>query len=120
MTEIHLEWQEFVERYRRQEIKTWVDRNKGHALLKSQFGPSNWRVTLKLVTCLTLSIFPAAILLFFFVSWWIPVILIVLAFMFLRAIREEAAKAVIETSLTDPEFYSHAVLSGTMKVFTPS
>ncbi len=38
--------------------------------------------------------------------------------MFLRAIREEAARAVIKTSLTNPEFYSHAVLSGTMKVFT--
>jgi hypothetical protein len=85
--------------------------------MKSQLGPSNWRVTIKLMTWLSLLAFPAAIVLFFFVKWWIPVIMIVLAFMFIRGIREEAAKAVVETSLKSPEFYSHAVLSETMNVF---
>jgi hypothetical protein len=52
-----------------------------------------------------------------FFQWWIPLLIIVLAFMVIRAIREEGATAVIETSLENPEFYSHAILSGTMKVF---
>jgi hypothetical protein len=110
MTEIQLDWEEFVARHKTRDIRPWVDLNKGHALMKSLFGPSNWRVTIKLMTWLTLLAIPTAIVLFFFVKWWIPVIIIVLSFMFMRAIRQEAAKAVIETSLENPEFYSHAIL----------
>ncbi len=117
MTEVQINWEEFVTRHKTQNIKLWVDLNKGHALIKSPFGPSNWRVTIKLMTWLTLLAIPTAIVLFFFVRWWIPIIIIVLSFMFMRAIRQEAAKAVIETSLESPEFYSHAILSGTMKTY---
>lgn len=118
MTEIVIEWQEFAEKYKAQEIRPWVDINKGHALMKSPFGPSNWRVTIKLMTCLTLLSILTAIVLFFYIKWWIPVIIIVISLVFMRAIRQESAKAVIETSLENPEFYSHAILSGTMKIFT--
>lgn len=118
MTEIQINWEEFVARHKTQNIKPWVDLNKGHALMKSPFGPSNWRVTIKLMTWLTLLAIPTAIMLFFFVRWWIPIIIIVLSFMFMKAIRQEAAKAVIETSLENPEFYSHAILSGTMKIYS--
>lgn len=109
-SEIHIAWEEFVKRYRSQEIRARVDLNKGHALMKSYFAPRRWRVTLKLMTWLTVLSFPTAIALFFFIRWWIPALMLVLAFLFIRAIREEAAKAVIETSLEQPEFYSHAVL----------
>ncbi|MCG8345889.1 MAG: hypothetical protein MI685_12135 [Chlorobiales bacterium] len=118
MTEIHIGWEEFVARHKTKKISPWVDLNKGHALMKSPLGPSNWRVTIKLMTWLTLLAIPTAIVLFFFIKWWIPVIIIVLSFMFMRAIRQEAAKAVIETSLENPEFYSHAILSGTMKIYS--
>lgn len=118
MTEIQIDWQGFVEKYKSQQVKPWVDLNKGHALMKSPYGPSSWRVTIKLMTWLTLLALPTGIVLFFFMEWWIPVIIIILSFMFMRAIRQEAAKAVIEASLKDPEFYKHAILSRTMKIFT--
>ncbi len=97
--ELQIDWEEFVARKKNQDITPWVDLNKGHVLMKSPFGPKNWRVTIKLMTWLTLLAFPTGIVLFFFAKWWIPVIIIILAFMFSRAIRQEAAKAVIETSL---------------------
>ena len=118
MKEIQIDWEEFVARHKNQDIKPWVDINKGHALMKAPFAPSNWRVTIKLMTWLTILSFPTAIVLFFFIKWWIPIIIIILSFMFARAIRQEAAKAVIETSLENPEFYSHAILSGTMKIYS--
>ena len=117
MKEIRISWEEFVAQYKTHNIKPWVDLNKGHALIKSSFGPRNWRLTIKLLTSLTLLAFPVSIALFFFVKWWIPVIIIIVSFMFIKAIREEGAKAVISTSLEDPEFYSHAILSETMKIY---
>ena len=117
MTEIQIDWEEFVARHKAQDITPWVDINKGHALMKAPFAPSNWRVTIKLMTWLSLLAFPTAIVLFFFIKWWIPIIIIILAFQSIRAMREEAARAVVKTSLKNPEFYVHAMLSKTMKIY---
>ncbi len=118
MKEIQIDWNEFVARHKTKDIRPWVDLNKGHALMKAPFAPSSWRITIKLLTWISLLSLPTAIVLFFFIKWWIPIIIILLSFMFARAIRQEAAKAVIDTSIEDPEFYSHAILSGTMKIYS--
>jgi len=116
MNELNLNWEEFVERFKAEEIKPLVDINKGHALMKSEFAPSNWRTMIKVLTPLCLFAIPVSLVLFFFVKWWIPCLIILLALMTIKAIRGESAKAVIETSLENPAFYSHAVLSGTLKL----
>lgn len=118
MKELQIDWEEFISKHRTHEINTWVDINKGHALMKSALAPINWRVTIKLLTLLIILSFPTAIILFFFIKWWIPIVIIILTFMFARAIRQEAQKAVIETSIKNPKFYSHAILSGTMKIYS--
>lgn len=117
MTETQIDWSEFIIQYKNQNVKPLVDLNKGHELMKSSFAPSNWRVAIKIMTWLTILAIPTAIVLFFFLKWWIPIVIIVLSFMFMSAIRREAAKAVIDTSLKNPEFYTHAILTGTMKIY---
>ena len=118
MTEENLEWEEFVTLFQSQEIKPFVDVNKGHALMKSQYAPSNWRITIIVLTWVSVLAFPAAIVLFFFVQWWIPIIIIVTTIMLIKGIREESAKVVIETSLKNPAFYRIAIDSRTMKVYS--
>lgn len=117
MNEIQIIWEEFVEGLSTQQIKTWIDINKGHALMKAPFAPVEWRLTIKIMTFLLLLSFPIALILFFFIKWWIPLLIIISSFILAKALREEAAKAVIRTSLKDPKFYSHAILSGTLKIF---
>ncbi len=117
MKEVQLDWQEFVEGYKKQKIKPWIDKQKGHALMKSPFGPRNWRVIIKLLSWLVILAIPGSIVLFFIVHWWIPVIIIVTTLFLAKAIREEALKAVIEQALKDSDFYNHAINSGTLKLF---
>jgi len=111
-----MKYKDFLEGYNNKILKPSVDLNKGHALMKSAFAPTNWRITINLLTWISLLAFPGAILLFFFVKWWILLAIIFLAFLFIKAIREKSAKAVIMTSLKDEAFYNHAILSGTMQV----
>lgn len=117
MTEIHIVWEEFVSRHKSNSIKTWVDINKGHALMKSSVAPSNWRITIKIMTWISTLSIPTAVVLFFFLDWWIPLIVIGIAVLIMNAIRQESAKAVIETSIRNPKFYTHAVISKTMKIY---
>lgn len=117
MQELNIDWEQFVKSEKDNTIEPMVDITKGHALMKEPFAPKEWRFTLNILTKLVLLAFPIAIILFFFVRWWIPVIVIVLSFMTIKAIREEAAKAVIVTSLNDAKFYSHAIRTGTLKIF---
>jgi hypothetical protein len=117
MSELRIDWEEYKEKFQLGTIEPKIDINKGHALLK-KFGPGSWKYTIKLLTWMTLLAIPVAIILFFYVKWWIPVIIIILSFMFMKGIREESAKAIIKISLENPAFYSHAVISGTMRVFT--
>jgi hypothetical protein len=106
---------EFVTAINNDTIKPWVDINKGHALMKTSFAPRSWRYTVIILTWITIMAFPVSIVLFFFVNWWIPVLIIFFSFLFMKAIREESVKAVIKISLEEPDFYEHAILSGTMK-----
>jgi hypothetical protein len=117
MEKMEIEWNEFVSQYGSQDIRPFVDLNKGHALIKSPLGPRNWRVIIHIVTWLFLLAIPTALVLFFFVKWWIPIIVIVFSLMTNNVMRKVAAKAVLETSLESPSFYRHAILSGTMKIY---
>jgi len=117
MQELNIDWEQFVKNEKDNTIIPKVDITKGHALMKEPFAPKEWRLTLNILSTLVILAFPISIILFFLVRWWIPVIVIVLSFMTAKAIREEAAKAVIVTSLNDPKFYFHAIRTGTLKIF---
>lgn len=117
MKEIKIDWKEFTTRYEAKNIIPIVNPNKGHALMKTPFAPNNWRIKIKLLTWLSIIVFPIGIVLFFFVKWWIPVIIIVFGLWLSSTIQKIGAKAVIKTSLKNPEFYLHAILSETMKIY---
>jgi len=117
MKELNLSWEEFVARHSLRTVEPRVDLNKGHALMKAPFAPKEWRFAIRFWTKLSLLALPIGIVLFFFVSWWIPVLVIVLALLSTSSIRKTAAGAVVETSLKSEEFYQHALLSGTMRVY---
>lgn len=113
-----IEWAEFVTGIENKSIRPWVDINKGHALLKSEIGPSNWRFMIKTLTFVTIWAIPISIVLFFFVKWWIPVLIIITSFMTMKGVRVTSAQAVVEEALKDETFYTHARLSGTLKIYT--
>lgn len=117
MKEIKLDWEEFITRHEAKNIIPIVNPNKGHALMKTQFAPKNWRIKIKLLTWLSIIALIVGIVLFFFVKWWIPAIIIFFGIWLPRTIQKIGARAVIKTSLKNPEFYSHAILSETMKIY---
>lgn len=117
MQEIEITWEEFRRRYSARDIDTTIDLNKGHGLMKLDVAPIEWRITIKIVTWLSLLAFPVAFVLFFFVMWLIPLGIVFVASLFLKAIREESARAVVKISLEDPMFYNVAIMTGTMMIF---
>ena len=118
MEEILLDWEDFILKYNSNEIHTLIDLNKGHALIKTSLNPvKSWRFTVYILSIICTVAIPSAIVLFFFVKWWIPLIIILTVLVLVRAIRNESAKAVIEISLQFPEFYFHAIHSKTLKIY---
>lgn len=120
MKELEIEWDEFIIRLKNQEIKPWVDPNKGHALMKSKHAPRNWRITVRILSFISVWSIPISIVLIFFIKWWIPLLMIFFSLLLIKAIREESAKAVIKTSLDNADFYTYAILSRTLKVYSNS
>lgn len=114
------DWSEFVRLYKSKQISVSVDKSTSPMFMRSSSAPRNWRIALKILNTLTIVALPTALVLFFFVKWWIPLIIISLVLMFRKAIKEETAKAVVEESLKTPEFYVHAVRSGVMRIITKS
>lgn len=117
MTEIKLDHSEFVKRYEDNSVVPWVDVNKGHALMKSPFAPYWWRVSVRYGTYVALLLMPMAVIFFFFTKWWIPAIMISLAFVMIKLIRTRSQKAVIATSLSDMQFYEIAVSTDTLRIY---
>tara|TARA_B110000027_G_C15883037_1_gene196296 strand:- start:74 stop:430 length:357 start_codon:yes stop_codon:yes gene_type:complete len=104
MKELDLSYNQFVARYKANEINVWVDIKKAHAVLEKH-GPSNWRWTIKILTFLIIIGYLACIILFFFVKWWIPIIIFFCCGITSNAIRKESQKALIEESLKSPNLW---------------
>jgi len=98
MKELDLSYNQFVARYKANEINVWVDIKKAHGVLE-KYGPSNWRWTIKILTFLIIIGILTGIILFFFVKWWIPIIIFFCCGITSNAIRKESQKALIEESL---------------------
>jgi hypothetical protein len=118
MKELELNWEEFISKHEENEIIPWVDLNKGHALMSSKLAPLSWQITIKFLLFIAIIALPTAIVLFFYVKFWIPILMIFLSLQIIRAIRQEAAKAVIQTSLMNEDFYFHSIYSRTMIIYS--
>jgi len=56
--------------------------------------------------------FPAAIICFVLVEWWVGLIILFFSFLLAKGMRESACKSVIEECLKNESFYYFAIESG--------
>lgn len=120
MTEIKLDHAEFIEGIRDNTLVPWVDINKGHALLKTQLAPMSWRISVKLGTYLAIMLIPSAIILFFFLEWWTPSLMILVAIVLIKTIRGRSKKGVIKLSILQSQFYELAISTDTLILYSMS
>tara|TARA_B110000208_G_C11332136_1_gene270387 strand:+ start:11 stop:406 length:396 start_codon:yes stop_codon:yes gene_type:complete len=116
MKELDLSYNQFVTRYKANEITVLVDIQTAHGVLEKH-GPSNWRRTIKILTFLITTGILAGIILFFFVKWWIPIIIFICCGWTSKAIREESQKALIEESLKSSDLFLVSRMSGCFKFY---
>lgn len=116
MKELDLSYNQFVAKYKTNEITVWVDIQKAHAVLE-KYGPANWRWTIKILTFLIITGFLAGIILFFFVKWWIPIIIFICCGWTSKAIRDESQKALIEELLKSSDLFLVSTMSGCLKFY---
>ena len=116
MNQVHLTYNQFVTRYKANEITVLVDIQTAHAVLE-KYGPANWRWTIKILTFLIIIGFLAGIILFFFVKWWIPIIIFFCSGITSNAIRKESQKALIEESLKSFNLYQAAVAYNCLRFY---
>lgn len=116
MNEVDLTYNQFVARYKANEINVWVDIQTAHGVLE-KYGPSNWRWTIKILTFLINIGILAGIILFFFVKWWIPIIIFIFWGWTSKAIREESQKVLIEESLKSSDLFFVSRMSGCFKFY---
>tara|TARA_B100001057_G_C21995578_1_gene624025 strand:+ start:83 stop:439 length:357 start_codon:yes stop_codon:yes gene_type:complete len=116
MKELDLSYNQFVARYKANEINVRVDIQIAHGVLE-KYGPSNWRWTIKILTFLITIGILAGIILFFFVKWWIPIIIFFCCGITSNAIRKESQKALIEESLKSSDLFLVSRMSGCFKFY---
>jgi hypothetical protein len=114
---LHLEWEDFVDLYQRKQIKTRVDLAKGDELVRTGGLPSYWKMSRKIMKGITFGTAIAAILAFSFINPVAGLAIGALVFAFRGAIGQEASRAVVQTALQQPMFYSRALASQTLKVY---
>ncbi len=116
MKEVTLIWHDFVELNNKHLIKTWVDIQKGHELLRTSIAFRNSRLDISVLNSVILGTILFAIVLFAFNIWILPVIITVLSLIVLQVVREEATNAIIRNALSNEMFYYNAVNSRIIKV----
>jgi hypothetical protein len=116
MKEVNLIWHDFVELNNKHLIKTWVDIQKGHELLKTTIAFRQSKVGINALNSVILLSILCAVVMFAFNIWILPVIITVLSLIVLQVVREEATNAIIRNALKSEVFYYNAVNSRIIKV----
>jgi hypothetical protein len=116
MKEVNLIWQDFVEQNNKHLVRTLVDIQKGHDLLKTSIVFKKSRMNINVLNTIILVSILAAVILFFFNIWLIPVIITVLSLIVLQVVKEEATNAIIRNALRSEVFYYNAINSRIIKV----
>ncbi len=116
MKEVHLIWQDFVEQNNKHLIKTWVDIQRGHELLKTSIAFKRSRLSIDTFNTIIMLSIIGAVVLFAFNIWGLAIIITVLSLIVLQVVREEASNAIIRTALNSEVFYYNAINSRILKV----
>lgn len=117
MEMLHLSWEDFVEQYTSKKIKARVDLAKGDDLIRTGGLPSYWKMSRKIMKGITIFTAVTALVAFFMINPVAGLAIGGLVFVFRGAIRQEASRAVINTALQQPMFYSRALASKTLQVY---
>jgi hypothetical protein len=117
METLHLNWEDFVEQYTSKKIKARVDLAKGDDLIRTGGLPSYWKMSRKIMKGITVFTAVTALIAFFMINPVAGLAIGALVFVFRGAIRQEASRAVINTALQQPMFYSRALASKTLQVY---
>lgn len=116
MKEVNLIWQDFVEQNNKHLIKTWVDIQKGHELLKTSITFKNSRLNLNTMNTIIMLSILSAVVLFTFKMWGLAIIITVFSLILLQVVREEATAAIIRNALKNEMFYYNAVNSRIIRI----
>lgn len=117
METLHLNWEDFVEQYTNKQIRARVDLAKGDDLIRTGGLPAYWKMSRKIMKGITIFTAAVAVIAFFLINPVAGLAIGALAFVFRGAIRQEASRAVINTALQQPMFYSRALASKTLQVY---
>jgi hypothetical protein len=116
MKEVNLIWHDFVEQNNKHLVKTLVDIQKGHRLLRTSITFNRTFLGIDTVhSIIALSIASAVVLLFLHI-WVLPIVIAFSALILLQVLKEEATNAIIKNALKSEVFYYKAVNSKILKV----
>ena len=104
--------EEFVKAYKAGEIKASVNLNNAITLLRHSSVPRETQIVYAIWTMIWLLTFPAAIICFIWVKWWVALIIFLVGLSLPNAMRNSACKDVLEQALEDESFYNIAIESG--------
>lgn len=116
MKEVHLIWQEFVEQNNKHLVKTLVDIQKGHELLKTSVSFSHSRLNMDSLNYILVFSILSALVLFSLNIWVIPILITLFSLIIFQVVREEATNAIIRNALKNEAFYYKAINSSIIKV----
>ena len=101
---------EFVNKYRNGEIKVHVDKDKAGFLYKSSYLiPQHLRTRQAIIRTFAFALFFIGIALFFFSPWWLALFVLFVGLPLFRVCQIDAAKGVLEASLTSPHVFEVAL-----------
>jgi len=116
MKEVHLIWHDFVEQNNKHLVKTWVDIQKGHELLKTSVTFNHSRLNIDAFNTIIVVSILSAVVLFSLNIWILPLIITVFSLIVLQVVKEEATDMIIRNALKSEAFYYKAINSRIIKV----
>lgn len=113
----HMEHSEFVEKYKNGEINVHIDRSAaGFFYHQKGFMPERLRHRQKFMHILSFGGAGGAIVLFFYIKWYLALIALILALGLFSKNQKVAAKGVLEASLKYPSIYNYALSENVLRI----
>jgi len=107
---------DFVDGYRAGRLAAHVDGSAALQLANSSVLPRRFQAAHILWTWAWILSFPAAIVCFIWVRWWVGAVVLVVGLSLPRAIKRSASQFVLEHALEDGAFYDEVVKAGVLRV----
>lgn len=112
-------WQDFVEQYNKRKVKPAVDVEKVLEMLNTSIAFQKWSLTLSAMNIIFVLSLMLTIILIFYTTWWIPLCVMVLSLIAIKAIRDEAVNTVIRKAMSNELFYYHVVNNRILRLLSP-